>query len=125
MEIKISQESLDAFKKEKTLMPAPIDNKNVMQDWIEEIFDYQTCVWGEKNCAVGFIHEQPVFAAWTNNHLTWKFTEVRLLDDDGCDHLAVLKDRLNDAHDPDGDLVETFRVARNVLWQSFYWKNED
>ena len=43
--IKISQESLDAFKKEKELIPAPIDNKNVTTDWIEDVFDHQSCLW--------------------------------------------------------------------------------
>lgn len=30
--IKISQESLDAFKKQRSLIPAPFDNKNLMED---------------------------------------------------------------------------------------------
>ena len=34
--IKISQESLDAFKGGKTLIPAPIDNKNLMEDPFED-----------------------------------------------------------------------------------------
>lgn len=108
---------------EKKPIPAPIDNKNVMKDWIEEIFDYQTCIWGEKRCAIGFIHEQPVFAFWSNNVLTWKFTEEKSILD--SDHLAILKDRLKDHHDPDGSLEETFRVVDNMLMQRFYWKNED
>lgn len=105
---------------EKKLIPAPIDNKNVMQDWIEEIFDYQTCIWGEKNRAIGFIHEQPVLATWGGNTLLWKFTEESTIED--SDHLAVLRDRLNDAHDPNGDLLEKFKVIGNVLVQQFYWR---
>lgn len=107
--------------KEKELIPAPIDNKNVVQDWIEEIFDYQTCIWGEKKSAIGYVHGQPVMAAWSENNLLWKFMEEKTIED--SDHLAVLKDRLNDAHDPDGELVETFKVLGNILWQKFYWKN--
>ena len=43
--IKISQESLDAFKGGKTLIPAPIDNKNLLEDPFEdEVFaDFYAC----------------------------------------------------------------------------------
>ena len=43
--IKISQESLDAFKGGKTLIPAPIDNKNLSEDSFEdEVFgDFYAC----------------------------------------------------------------------------------
>ena len=43
--IKISQESLDAFKKGKILIPAPIDNKNLLEDPFEdEVFgDFYAC----------------------------------------------------------------------------------
>ena len=34
--IKISQESLDAFKKEKKMLPAQIDNKNLLEDPFED-----------------------------------------------------------------------------------------
>ncbi len=121
--IKISQESLDAFKKEKELIPAPIDNKNVVQDWIEEIFDYQTCIWGEKKSAIGYVHGQPVIAAWYKNILLWKFTEEKEIEN--SDHLAELRNRLNNAHDPNGNLIEEFKVIGNILMQKFYWKDEE
>lgn len=38
--IKISQESLDAFKSGERLIPAPIDNKNLLEDSFEDdVFD--------------------------------------------------------------------------------------
>jgi len=46
MEIKISKESLDAFKNGERLIPAPIDNKNLCEDGFEdEVFSdfYQAC----------------------------------------------------------------------------------
>ena len=121
--IKISKESLDAFKKEKEMIPAPIDNKNVTTDWIETIFDSQSCVWGEKRSAVGYINGEPVIAAWDRNLLLWQFSLITSLEDSIS--LAILKDRLNAAHDPDGDLIETLNVVGNMLMQRFYWKNED
>ena len=121
--IKISQESLDAFKKEKKMMPAPIDEKNVTSDWIECVFDNETCIWGKGKCAVGFIHEQPVMAAWSGNTMLWKFMEEQTIED--TDHLAVLKDRLRRCTDPESDLTETFNVVGNMLMQKFYWKDVD
>ena len=122
MEITISQESLDAFKKEKELIPAPIDNKNVTTDWIEDVFDNQSCIWGENKSAVGYINEEPVIAAWDRNLLLWQFSLITSLEDSIS--LSILKDRLNAAHDPDGDLVEDLKVVGNLLMQKFYWKNE-
>lgn len=107
----------------KGLMPAPIDNKNVDTDWIETIFDNQSCVWGENKSAVGYINGEPVIAAWDGNLLLWQFPLITSLEDSS--HLDVLKDRLNAAHDPNGDLIETFAVTGNLLMQKFYWKNEN
>lgn len=121
--IKISQDSLDAFRKEKSLIPAPIDNKNILQDWIEYIFDYQSCIWGEKNRAIGFICGQAVLATWDGNNLLWTFTEKASIN--GSEYLSALRKRLESAHDPNGNLVEFFKVVGNSLWQTFYWKDED
>lgn len=103
------------------LIKAPIDNKNVMQDWIEEVFDGQNCVWG-KGSAVGYIYNEPVLAAWSDNMLLWQFILDNSIED--TNHLAVLKDRLNAHHDPDGSLVEKFTVIGNILMQQFYWKED-
>ena len=108
--------------KEKELIPAPIDNKNVMEDWIEDIFDNQTCIWGDRKC-IGFINGQTMIASWTLNRLMWKFAELKNIEGSEC--LNVLRRRLNEAHDPDGNLIEEFFVVGNRLWQDFYWKNED
>ena len=121
MEIKISQKSLDAFKKEKELIPAPIDEKNVTSDWIECVFDNQSCVWGKKS-AVGYINGEPVIAAWDSNMLLWKFPITRDLD--MSVHLAILKDRL-ERWNEERRFVEHFNVLGNMLMQKFYWKNED
>lgn len=107
----------------KELIPAPIDNKNVDTDWIETIFDNQSCVWGDKRSAVGYINGEPVIAAWDNNLLLWQFPLMPAIED--TVPLSILKNRLNAAHDPEGDLVEDFSVVANMLMQKFYWKNEN
>ena len=51
MEIKISKESLDAFKNGERLIPAPIDNKNLLEDPFEdEVFgNFYACCNHRKN----------------------------------------------------------------------------
>ena len=107
---------------EKKLIPAPIDNKNVTTDWIEDIFDYQTCVWGKK-CAVGFINSEPVIAGWKENLLIWQFPITT--DFENSISLARLKDRLEKYSENNPELVEHYNVFGNMLMQKFYWKSED
>ena len=120
--IKISQESLDAFKKEKELIPAPIDGKNVSTDWIQDVFDNQSCVWnGQK--AIGFINNHPVLVAWSDNILLWQFPLVTDIEEFG--DLAVLRDRLKIYEDdPDNNFVTKDSIVGNLLMQKYYWKNE-
>lgn len=121
--IKISQESLDAFKKEKELIPAPFDEKNVSTDWIQDVFDNQSCVWnGQK--AIGFINNHPVLVAWSDNILLWQFPLVTDIEEFG--DLAVLRDRLKIYEDdPDNNFVTKDSIVGNLLMQKYYWKNED
>ena len=106
----------------KELIPAPIDGKNVCTDWIEEIFDYQTCLWGKKS-AMGFVKGEPVIALWEQNLLTWKFPLKRNLE--GSISLAYLKDRLEEYSEYNQELVEYYNVVGDTLEQRFYWRNED
>lgn len=51
------------------LMAAPIDDKNVMSDWVvENLFDEGNYVWG-KNEAMGFIGGFPSFASYAGHVL--------------------------------------------------------
>jgi hypothetical protein len=102
-------------------IPAPLDGKNVTTDWIEGIFDDQNCV-EKKDCAVGFIQDQPVLVAWNGNSILWKFTELETIE--GSIPLAVLKDRLKRFNDPERDLVDEFHIIRNILLQKIFWKDE-
>ena len=121
--IKISQESLDAFKKEKELIPAPFDEKNASTDWIQNVFDNQSCVWN-KQMAIGFINNNPVLVTWDDNILLWKFPLVTDIEEFG--DLAVLRDRLKIYEDdPDNNFVTKDSIVCNLLMQKYYWKSED
>ena len=120
--IKISQESLDAFKKEKELIPAPFDEKNVSTDWIQDVFDNQSCVWN-KQTAIGFINNNPVLVTWDDNILLWKFPLVTDIKEFG--NLAVLRDRLKIYEDdPNNNFVTKDSLVGNLLMQKYYWKSE-
>ena len=57
---------------EKELIPAPIDNKNVMKDWIEEIFDDYDCTYDGKNKYTGFVKESACSCIYMNNNIFWQ-----------------------------------------------------
>ncbi len=103
---------------EKKLIPAPIDEKNITSDWIEEIFDNYTCTW-RKDCAVGFINNVAVMAAWSSNILMWKFMEEANLEES----YAVLKDRLS-RYDGQTSVIEKKRRVGNMLIQQFFFEDE-
>ena len=52
------------------LIPAPIDNKNIMEDWIEEVFDGQ-CAAQNKGQCLGFIKGVPTKCDIVGNTLHW------------------------------------------------------
>lgn len=56
-------------------MAAPIDDKNVMSDWVvENLFDEGNYVWG-KNEAMGFIGGFPSFASYAGHVLEIRMTK--------------------------------------------------
>lgn len=56
-------------------MAAPIDDKNVMSDWVvEDLFDEGNYVWG-KNEAMGFIGGFPSFASYAGHVLGIRMIE--------------------------------------------------
>lgn len=56
------------------LIPAPIDEKNVCTDWIEEVFDNLRHVESGKQ-AVGFVNDAPVYVSWYENQMTFLVVE--------------------------------------------------
>ena len=53
---------------------APIDEKNVCTDWIEDVFDDLSCVKNGRQ-AMGFINDAPVYTYWEKNCITWRCVE--------------------------------------------------
>lgn len=105
---------------ERKTYPAPIDGKNVTHDWIEDIFDNQSCLYG-KNSMLGYINDEVVLARWEENRLMWEFIKKSYLN---SILLSTLIKRLAEHYDLMGDLVEKFDLQENTLVQSFYWKEE-
>lgn len=107
---------------EKKLIAAPIDEKNVTSDWIETIFDYFNIVVGGKrnNTYLGFVDDVPVIAEINANHIKWSSINGNMP--------AMLEIRLKE-YETDADELNLFSViekeGNNVIFQSFYFKEED
>ena len=108
---------------ENKLIPAPIDNKNVMTDWIEEIFDFQTAV-RRKKTMVGFIADEPAVARWNDNVLIWTFPLWPTLTIEDSKPLEELKKRLKVYDDANVELITIDNVDRHSLMQKFFWKKD-
>lgn len=107
---------------EKQLIPAPIDNKNVMEDWIEDVFDTCGCVTDGKT-AVGFIDHSPCIAAWSYNSIVWYFPLLNKIED--TPQLKELQNRLKQYEDKNSELVIKNTLTCNILYQQFYWNKEE
>ena len=104
------------------LIPAPIDNKNVTQDWIEEIFDDGNCTWSGNKC-VGFVKGSICGCVFSGNIVAWKIIdEFTWYAQPSFDELER---RLRE-HDADGLVVEYFksRDCEYQLTQRLYFKDE-
>lgn len=129
MEIKISKESLDAFKNGERLIPAPIDEKNITSDWIEDIFD-NCCFGGKKNnIYVGFICDCVVLCEYHDNIINWK-VESECFNGKSERESAFneLKKRLEVVDKENSDIVVkyySFDKDVTCLTQSFFFKDED
>lgn len=104
----------------KRLIPAPLDGKNVTTDWIEELFDEQSALYGSHKM-LGFMAGATVQASWCENRLLWT-----VLDGDPHDAFRCLDKRYLERY-PDAD--SPFVVRENIrgkhcLW-GFYWKSND
>ena len=58
---------------EEKLIPAPLDEKNLTTDWIEEVFDDYRCSCGGKrnNLYTGIVEDCPVSCLITCNRVMW------------------------------------------------------
>lgn len=88
---------------EKKLIKAPIDEKNITSDWIQDVFDNFNCVQcGEKYA--GFINGVPAWCEIHDNFISWE-----LCGDEGIERaFGILKYRLAqfDNENPDDIVVK-------------------
>ena len=97
---------------------AIIDGKNVTTDWIGEVFDAADYTQDGK-CMVGFVGHFPVLVAWDDNNIVWQ----SILGGEDC--LDVLEKRLALFEDEESNIYsERKRVARNLILQSLYFKED-
>lgn len=102
------------------LIPAPLDEKNVTTDWIEEMFDDQSALYG-KNKMLGFMAGAAMQASWSGNVLRWKVL-------DGDRYVAIkrlielYKERYPDEESP---FILKRQCFADVYIMRFYWKPEE
>jgi hypothetical protein len=123
------------------LVPAPLDNKNVMLDWLEEnMFDDESYAFSG-NTYLGFIAGVPVMATIKDNFVELKcipqpFRSMDKLDDfgnavirnitgDDCHLLTAVisehKQYIDDEREEDMKLLVTFSIYNGEAIISFHW----
>ena len=124
-----------------SLVPAPLDNKNVMLDWWKEnMFDYGSYSFSG-NTYLGFIAGVPVIATIKDNFVELKcipqpFRSMDKLDDfgnavirnitgDECHLLTAVisehKQYIDDERNEDMKLIVTFSIYNGEAIISFHW----
>lgn len=107
-----------SFKK----FAAPLDEKNVMTDWIEEIFDDYSAIRCRR-MFLGYIQYIPVYAKYSGNQIVWKVVDGTSSDVELV--IEVLKKRLLEHEDPERDLFSEFKISGSTLTQTFWWKGDE
>ena len=103
---------------------APIDEKNVCSDWIEDVFDEYTTIHAEKrgkNTFVGFVSDCVCICSYSfgNNTLKWQIVADRKEDAERA--IKTLFNRLQD-YDKEGEPLQTeYTTEDNTLYQSFFF----
>lgn len=113
----------------KNLIPAPIDDKNITTDWIEEIFDDQSAL-RSKHGFMGFIAGVGVVCYIKGNKLQWMLIHGGYYESENDRRKALdtlykrlqEKDKDNEEYDI---TTEYYRIGLIGLSQSFYWSNND
>jgi hypothetical protein len=111
------------------LIPAPIDNKNIMEDWIEEIFDEQSALCS-KHEYIGFIGGLGFTCRIEGNNLRWLLIHGGYFANETERHNALdtLYKRLKEIdkdNEESGIRTEYYRIGLIGLSQSFYFVDED
>lgn len=106
------------------LIPAPIDDKNVLTDWITEIFDDYDCTSDGYRMFTGFILDSACSCRIIGNLLFWQIHQ-EFAADAGRSYDTLLK-RLKEHDSP--PLVVKYDTSMKkealILVQKFYWTDE-
>ena len=117
---------------EAKLIPAPLDEKNLTTDWIEEVFDNYSCSCGGKrnNVYTGIVEDCPVSCFVTHNRVMWHVDpHIGGVPNAGhayCSLISRLKDLFDEDENP-GIVVEYDDSMKDgyFLVQTFYFKDEE
>lgn len=104
--------------KEK-LIPAPLDEKNVTTDWIEELFDDQSALYS-KGKRLGFMAGAVMQAEWYFNVLMWK-----VLYGDARVAIKKLIERYKERYpEEESPFILKNQIYSDMYTMRFYWKPE-
>lgn len=112
---------------EENLIEAPIDEKNVSSDWIEEVFD---CVWRggrQANTYTGFIGHCLVSCKYSGNKLHWQVeSQFFNVGEDILGAYNELRRRLTVRDQEDQNLVvkNYYYDKEFVIAQHFFFKED-
>ena len=108
---------------EKKLIPAPLDEKNVMTDWIGEIFDDYDCTYDGKRTYTGFVKGSVCSCMYHNNHIIWQINQHFSVDAK-LSYEELIK-RLKE-HDTPPLVIkyDTSMKKELFLLQKFYWEDD-
>lgn len=108
--------------KEK-LIPAPLDEKNVTTDWIEELFDDQSALYG-KDKMLGFMNGAAVQASWSGNLLRWSVLCAKHAD--SIEAIKKLRERYWERYpENESPFIVKESVYDGLCVMRFYWKPEN
>ena len=106
--------------KRQDFEPAPIDNKNILTDWIEFVFDGYNMICGGKkdNIYMGFVDNIPCIGKIYYNTIEWKLV---------CDKPIYhkLEVVLNSFENDEDGVFSDIEVTEDGILQSFYFTEED
>ena len=107
-------------KEKEKLVPAPLDEKNVTTDWIEELFDDQSALYGSHKM-IGFMAGAAMQAEWYGNVLKWK-----VLDGDGYVAIKRLIERYKERYpEKESPFIVKYQIYSDAYVMKFYWKPEE
>lgn len=106
---------------------APIDEKNVCSDWIEDVFDEYSTIHTEKrgkNTFVGFVSDCVCICSYSfgNNTLKWQIIADRKEDAESA--IKTLSERLREYGKENETLQTEYTTEGNTLYQSFFFVEE-